>query len=96
MLDHYADPRALITVGLAKLTQVIAAASHHQQGQDRARQWHHAAAAAIELYQDHPAVPFTELAAEVATEIRLLRAIQAELAAHPAAREQHYLQIDPA
>ena len=40
-------------------------------------------------------VPFAELAAEVATEVRLLRAIQAELAAHAAAREQHYRQVDP-
>jgi transposase len=31
----------------------------------------------------------------VVTEIRLLRAIQAELAAHAAAREQRYLQVDP-
>jgi len=35
------------------------------------------------------------LAAEVATEVQLLRAIQAELAAHAAAREKHYLQADP-
>lgn len=32
-----------------------------------------AAAAAIELYGDHPAVPFDELAAEVGTEVRLNR-----------------------
>jgi hypothetical protein len=41
-------------------------------------------------------VPFAELAAEVATEIRLLRAIWAELATHAAAREQHYVRADPA
>ena len=40
--------------------------------------------AAVELYADHPAVAFTDLAAEVATEVRLLRAIQAELADHAA------------
>ena len=40
-------------------------------------------------------MPYDELAAEVATEVRLLRAIQAELAAHAAAREQHYRQVDP-
>jgi Transposase IS116/IS110/IS902 family len=82
--------------GLAELTQMITAASHHQQGHDRARQWRDAAAAAAELYDGHPAVPFAELAAEVATEIQLQRGIQAELAAHTAAREQHYLQADPA
>lgn len=95
VLEHYGDPRALLAAGLAELTQLITAVSHHQQGHDRARQWRDAAAAAAELYQDHPAVPFTELAAEVATEIRLLRTIQAELAAHAAAREQHYRQADP-
>jgi hypothetical protein len=36
-----------------------------------------------QLYGDHPAVPYDEPAAEVVTEIRLLRAIQAELAGTP-------------
>ncbi len=40
-------------------------------------------------------MPFAELAAEVATEVRLLHAIQHELALHAAAREQHYRQVDP-
>jgi hypothetical protein len=40
-------------------------------------------------------VPYDGLAAEVTTGIRLLRAIQAELASHAAAREQHYRQADP-
>jgi len=95
VLEHYGDPRALLAAGQAGLTQLITAVSHHQHGHDRARQWRDAAAAAAELYQDDPAVPFAELAAEVATEIRLLRTIQTELAAHAAAREQHYVQADP-
>ena len=40
-------------------------------------------------------MPFADLAAEVATEIRLLQAIEAELAAHAAAREDAYRQVDP-
>src|SRR5215467_12310861 len=95
VLERYGDPRALTAASLAELTQMIAAVSHHQQGQDRARQWRDAAAAAVELYGGHPSVPFAELAAEVATEIRLLRTIQTELAAHAAAREQHYVLADP-
>jgi transposase len=67
----------------------------NQQGHQRAGQWLSAAAAAVELYGDHPAVAYDELAAEVVTEIRLLRAIQAELAVHAAAREQHYRRVDP-
>ena len=95
VLERFADPRALMTAGAAELTRLITAASGKQQGQERARQWRAAAAAAVELYGDHPAVPYDELAAEVATEVRLLRAIQGELAIHAAAREQHYLQVDP-
>src|SRR4029450_2866209 len=49
-----------------------------------------------ELYGDHPAIAFTELAAEVTSEVRLLRATQAELAAHAREREACYLRGDPA
>jgi hypothetical protein len=49
----------------------------------------------VELYGDHPAVLYDELAAEVVTEVRLLRAIQTELGVHAAAREQRYRQVDP-
>jgi transposase len=95
VLERFADPRVLLAAGAAELTRLITAASGHQQGHQRAGQWLSAAAAAVELYGDHPAVPFDELAAEVATEIRLLRAIQGELAVHAVAREQHYLRVDP-
>ena len=54
---------------------MIAKASHGHQGADRAEQWRAAAAAAVELYGGHPAVAFADLAAEVATEVRLLRAV---------------------
>jgi hypothetical protein len=40
-------------------------------------------------------VPFTDLAAEVATEVRLLRAVQAELAEHATHREHAYRWPDP-
>ena len=96
VLERYADPRALLAAGPAELIRVVTSASGHQQGKDRALQWQAAATAAVELYGEHPAVPFEELAAEVATEVRLLRAIQAELAAHAAAREQRYRTVDPA
>ena len=88
VLERYADPRALLAAGPAQLTAPISAASRGHQGQARAAQWTAAAQAAIELYgPDDPAVPFADLTAEVATEIRLLQAIEAELTAHAAARE---------
>jgi transposase len=95
VLERYADPNALIRLGLKRLTALIEKASHGHQGADRARQWLEAAGLSLELYSGHPAVAFTDLAAEVATEVRLLRAVQAELADHAAAREDAYRWVDP-
>jgi transposase len=96
VLERYADPRALARAGQARLATLIAKASHNHQGSERARQWLDAARASLELYAGHPAADFAALAAEIATEVRLLRATCAELAAHAAQREQHYQQVDPA
>ena len=96
VLEHFADRRALLAAGAAELTRLITSTSGHQQGKERAVVWRVAATAALDLYGDHDAVAFEALAAEVATEVRLLRAIQDELAAHAAAGdEQHYRQADP-
>jgi transposase len=96
VLEHHADPGALARAGLPQLTALITAASHGHQGAERARQWLDAAQASLDLYDGHHAVDFTGLAAEVATEIRLLRAVQAELAAHASQRETCYQAVDPA
>jgi transposase len=64
-------------------------------GPARAAQWLASAAAAVELYGEHPAVAFADLAAEVATEVRLIRAIEAELAVHAPERELAYRWADP-
>lgn len=95
VLERWADPRALLAAGPARLTAVITKVSHGHQGAGRAQAWRAAAAAAAELYADHPAVAFTDLAAEVATEVRLLRTTQAELAAHAEQREDAYHWVDP-
>jgi transposase len=94
VLERWADPRALLAAGPARLTRVITTASRGHQGADRVGQWRSAAAAAVQLYNGHPAVAFTDLAAEVRTEIRLLRLTQAELAAHAAERETAYRYTD--
>jgi transposase len=95
VLEQWADPRELLRLGEARLTTVIAAASRNHQGRARAEQWLASAQAAVELYADHPAVAFTDLAAEVATEVLLIRAIEAELAVHAAERETAYRWADP-
>jgi transposase len=96
VLERYADPHALLAAGEARLARLIAKASNSQQGARRATQWLTAAKAALELYGDHPAIAWQDLAAEVHTEVRLLRATQAELAAHATQREARYQQVDPA
>ncbi len=96
VLERYADPNALVRAGLKRLTGVIVRASKNHQGADRAAEWVAAAEAAIELYAGHPAVAFCDLAAEIATEVRLLRATQNELATHATEREAAYRFVDPA
>jgi hypothetical protein len=87
VLERWADPHALVATGRARLQRVLTKASAGQQGAQRAEQWLAAAHAALQLYGDHPAIAFQDLAAEVHSEVRLLRATQAELAAHARKRE---------
>ncbi|RYZ32304.1 MAG: hypothetical protein EOP01_01470, partial [Propionibacteriaceae bacterium] len=96
VLERYADPNALVRLGSKRLTALIAKTSHGHLGAARAQQWLDAADASLALYADHPGVAFADLAAEIATEVRLLRAVQAELATHAAERETRYQQVDPA
>jgi hypothetical protein len=95
VLEQWADPRALLQLGKTRLTAVIATASRNHLGAARAEAWLAAAEAAVALYADHPAVSFMDLAAEVATEVGLIRTIEAELAVHAAERETAYRWADP-
>lgn len=95
VLERHADPNMLLKAGVKRLTVIIAKASRNQQGVERAAEWIAAAEASVELYAGHAAVAFADLAAEVATEVRLLRAVQAELAAHAQQRESCYRWVDP-
>jgi transposase len=95
VLERHADPNALVKAGVTRLTSLIAKVSHGQQGHERARQWIDAACASLALYAGHDAVAFAELAAEVTSEVRLLRAVHAELARHEPEREARYRAVDP-
>jgi transposase len=96
ILERYADPNALLRLGLKRLTNLIEKTSKGHQSIDRARTWIAAAEASVELYASHPAIAYADLAAEIATEVRLLRAVQTELANHAAERETAYRWVDPA
>jgi transposase len=96
VLERYADPNVLVKLGGKRLTAFIEKHSNGQLGAARAAQWITAAEASLELYGGHPAIAFADLAAEIATEVRLLRAVQTELAAHASEREACYRWVDPA
>jgi len=95
VLERYADPNALLRAGKARLTTLIAKASKNHLGAERAHEWLVAARASVALYAGDGAIAFSDLAAEVATEVRVLRATEAELALHTEAREQAYQKVDP-
>ena len=94
-MERWADPNLLVKTGSKRLTAAIAKASNGHLGVERAEEWLAAAHAAIDLYAGHQAVAFTDLAAEVATEVRLLRAAKTELAVHATEREAAYRHVDP-
>jgi hypothetical protein len=95
VLERWADPNLLVKVGAKRVATVIAKASNNHTGRERALEWLEAADAAVELYAGQRGVAFGDLAAEVATEVRLLRVTQAELAVHAAERESAYRSVDP-
>ena len=97
VLERYADPRMLAAIPPSRLARLIAAktGSGANYAERKATAWVGVAKAALELYGDDPAVPFRDLADELATEIALLRVLEAEMARHAAVREEAYRQIDP-
>lgn len=95
VLERYGDPHRLLSLGEKRLTRLIAKESHGYHGEARANRWLSAARDAVELFGDDPAVAFSEIAAELATEARLLRAMEAERELHTRAREELYLVADP-
>ncbi len=96
MLGTYGDPRKLVVAGIDALTAFVAQVSHGMYGQEKAEGYLEAARQALALYGDDDAVPYTALAAALATEIGLLRAMEEALAAHEQRREQLYGHVDPA
>jgi transposase len=95
VLERWADPNMLVRAGRKRIATVIIKASNNHSGVERADEWLAAAHAAIELYAGHSAVAFADVAAEIATEVRLLRTIEHELAAHTNEREHAYAKVDP-
>jgi transposase len=92
-------PRALLDAGHERVAELLRAGSSARMSpakvQSRARAWVGVAKAAVDLYGDDGAMPYADLAAELATEARLPRAVQAEQKPHRQARERAYLRVEP-
>ena len=95
VLARWGDPRALQAVSLRRLTAVVAKASGGHSGEEKARAFHAAAEQALALWAGDSAVALADLAAELATEIRLLHAAEIERAEHETVRDAALAKVDP-
>ncbi len=99
VLERYGDPRKLLAAGPEPVAGLLRAGSTGRMAaakvESRARAWVGVAQAAVELYGDSGAMPYADVAAELATEVRLLRAVLAEQKPHQQARERAYLKVEP-
>jgi transposase len=96
VLERYGDPRALLAAGPARLTRLITTTSRGQLGQAKVQALRTAAAEAVDLWEGDSAIAIADLAAEVASEVRLVRAAEAERARHELARDAAMARVDPA
>jgi hypothetical protein len=68
------------------LLRLVHTESRGKLGDDKVRALRTAAEAALQLWGEDPAIALSDLAEEIATEIRLLRLAETERAGHQAAR----------
>jgi transposase len=95
VLATWGDPRTLVAQGIEVITDLVTRASTNHHGRPKAQAWLAAATEAVALYGDTEAVSFGALAAELATEISILRSLEAARAPHERRREELYAQVDP-
>ena len=96
VLGRYGDPRALIRLGRARLTQVLIKATRGAWRSERAEQILAAARDGVQLWQGLEGCDFAEVAEDLAAEVRLIRAIESELRELDARAAGLLDEIDPA
>ena len=96
VLERYAHPRALLAAGPARLTRLVHTESRGKLGAAKVEALRTAARQALELWAGDTAIALSDLAEEIATEIRLLRLTETERARHEQARDAAHAQVDPA
>jgi transposase len=94
VLERYGDPRALRRLGRRRLSELLIRVSRGHFREAKADDLLAAADEALQLWAAG-GLDFAELAADVAGEIRVMRALGVEIAALDARIESHYHQADP-
>jgi transposase len=79
VLGRYGDPNRLLRLGRARLTQVLIKATRGQWREANAQRILDAARAAIELWDGLDGCEFTEIAEDLAAEVRIIRVLEAEM-----------------
>jgi transposase len=95
VLERYGDPRALLAASPGRLTRLITTTSRGQLGAAKTQALRAAAAEAVALWDGDSAVALDDLAAEIASEVRLLRAAETERARHQSVRDTAMARVDP-
>jgi len=95
ILERYSDPRALRRLGRNRLTDVLKRVSRGHYREPKADELLAAADEAILLWSAG-GLDFAELAADIAAEIRVIRALSAEIDKLDERIERLYHQADPA
>lgn len=94
VLERHSDPKALKRLGRKRLTVLLIRASRGQWREDKADELLAAADETIELWTAG-GLDFAELAEDIAAEVRLIKALDAELAAIEDRIEALYDEVDP-
>jgi transposase len=94
VLERYADPRALKRLGRRRLTDLVVRVSRGQFREDKADQLLTAASETLQLWATG-GLDFDHLAEDISAEVRMIKAIDAELATIQARIDFLYGQADP-
>jgi len=95
VLERWRDPRALKKAGPKRLAALLAKTSRGRFGKDKAEELLAAADEAIALWEASGGLDFSELAQDIAAEVRIVRALSTELAAIEERVDALYRDADP-
>lgn len=95
LLGRAGDPRRMLRLGRARLAALLIKATRGAWREPKAEQIVAVASAAIELWQGLEGCDFAEVAEDLAAEVRLIRALEAEIADADARAAGLLAEVDP-